>query len=510
LYKVVVADDEKFIRQGLTNFINSANMGFNVVINFKDGSEVLEYLNSNDVDVVLTDIRMAKLSGIELAKWIHENKPHIKVIIISGYKEFEYANKAIQYNVKHYLLKPTNFTEVRKVFKELKKLMDFEFEKIKKHEEFITIFKKEFFVDLVMGALHNHDEIEKRFSLLDLKAGPDALPCCLMSIKLNFSIMTKKWEYGKEGLNNAFQNILEKQIDMIDIYQVHNGNTQILAFVIANKAIESKDFLDIVNRHILEIKEDIKQIIDIDADIAIEASFNSIFEVSNNGLFSIEQNNKELLIEKFKLLVYHINSSNSEEIFSMIDSFLDDISTLPIESIHGWVINMFSILYNKYEQTRGVDFLKIVENSKFDYNDVIKINKFEDIKIWCKNLIMEISKYLNGENKTSEDVIILSVKKYVEMNIDKDISLQDVSDQVFLSPMYFSRFFKKHTGERFSDYLVKIKMNYAIKLLEEGLTIEKISVRTGYSSGRYFTRMFKQYTGYTPKEYYRRVIKKEI
>ena len=120
MYQVIVVDDELVIRNGITNFINSEIDDLEVLYSFSDGTEAIEFLKTNDIDLVISDIRMTQVSGIELAKYISENKPFIKVILLSGYREFEYARSAIQYGVKEYILKPTNFIEFKDVLSQVK------------------------------------------------------------------------------------------------------------------------------------------------------------------------------------------------------------------------------------------------------------------------------------------------------------------------------------------------------------------------------------------------------
>lgn len=108
MYKVIVAEDEKIIRNMLVEFINTNIEDFHVEESFSDGKEAIEYIKHNHIDVVITDICMIEVSGIELAKYIYDHELPIKVIIISGYRDFSYAQQAIKYNVSNYLTKPTS------------------------------------------------------------------------------------------------------------------------------------------------------------------------------------------------------------------------------------------------------------------------------------------------------------------------------------------------------------------------------------------------------------------
>lgn len=121
MYRVVVVDDEQMIRNGVSNMINSEIDDFTCVEVFRDGLEVIEYLQDNDVDVVVSDIKMIHVSGVELAKYIYENKSHIKVVLLSGYSDFEFAKAAVRYKVTDYILKPTDFDELKSVFDGIRK-----------------------------------------------------------------------------------------------------------------------------------------------------------------------------------------------------------------------------------------------------------------------------------------------------------------------------------------------------------------------------------------------------
>lgn len=124
MYKAIVVDDELIIRNGISSFVNKCGAGFEVAGTFKDGSEAIIFLEENDVDLVISDVKMSNVSGLGLAQYIYENKPHIMVVILSGYAEFEYAKTAIKYNVREYITKPTNFNELKNLLLSLSSELD--------------------------------------------------------------------------------------------------------------------------------------------------------------------------------------------------------------------------------------------------------------------------------------------------------------------------------------------------------------------------------------------------
>lgn len=124
LYNLIIIDDEEEIREGLSNYFPWVDMGFKVTSTFDNGLTALEYLKTDPVDVILSDIKMPMMDGIELAAYVNEYYSSIKIIFLSGHKEFEYARQALQYGVKEYIVKPTKFNELVSCFSKLKEELD--------------------------------------------------------------------------------------------------------------------------------------------------------------------------------------------------------------------------------------------------------------------------------------------------------------------------------------------------------------------------------------------------
>lgn len=124
MYKLVIADDEPIIRKSIANYIEWKKFGFELVGVFSDGSEVIKFIKENEVDVILSDIIMSNMSGLEVARSIYEQKLPIKTIPLSAYQDFEFAREGIKYHVFDYLLKPIAVDEITNKFMELKKILD--------------------------------------------------------------------------------------------------------------------------------------------------------------------------------------------------------------------------------------------------------------------------------------------------------------------------------------------------------------------------------------------------
>ena len=134
MFKLIIADDEPIILKTMEKRFDWQSMGYELMALCNDGDAVIDYVKKNPVDVVLTDIRMCRISGMEVAKFIHESFPNVKVVFLSGYQEFEYAKQGIQYNVFDYLLKPVKPQELQNTFFSLR----VELEKAERSKKFVA------------------------------------------------------------------------------------------------------------------------------------------------------------------------------------------------------------------------------------------------------------------------------------------------------------------------------------------------------------------------------------
>jgi len=123
-YRLIIADDEAHIRDGLSEMVDWKQLGFHIADKLEDGQQVIDSLTLNPVDAILTDIQMPRKTGLDVAMYVFQNRLPIKIVLISGYREFEFAKQAVNYNVNHYLLKPTRLNEISEVFKHVKQQLD--------------------------------------------------------------------------------------------------------------------------------------------------------------------------------------------------------------------------------------------------------------------------------------------------------------------------------------------------------------------------------------------------
>lgn len=419
-FNLIIVDDEEVIRNGLSSIVDWNALGFKVVAKFPNGKEAIEYVKTNKVDIVLSDIIMPFVSGLELSKYIKENKPATKVVLLSGYKEFELAKQAIQYNVESYILKPTDVDEVMKIFGELYEKLVFQKNKEenamlerRKINELLPLLEEQFFTDLIMGGINSREEMLGKIRLFGLDIDVENTGAYFISLKIfdYDNYLQKIWKYGKLNLNTAVRNFFKNESEPFKYIFLGCKQSYVQLLAIVEKSNEIKDGIKNIKEYLNKVIAGMEALIKMKVEIDSIEEYNCITDILARKTRS-NQHKSEYVIE----------------------------------------------------------------------NDTIVIEE-------QKKLLEEKS-------------IIKKAKKYINENSHNDIALEDVADEVYLNSVYFSRLFKQQTGENFSDYLIKVRMLKAMKLLKDPrYKVYEIVEKIGYKSIKHFYKIFKKHTGKTPLEY---------
>ncbi len=465
MYKVVIIDDEKMTRTTISGYINECTDDFEVVGCFADGEAAFSYIKDNKVDIVITDIKMPKMSGIDLIEKINEIHSECHIIIISGFGKFEYAKKAVEYHAENYILKPIDIDELLETMNNIKNKLD-----LKKSNDVQST--EEFFMDLLKGGMTEKNAIMKKYE----KAGfsvpfEKSFGCVFVLEILNFNeYIIENWKYGKEGIYTAFLNIFKMNFGIENVYAIENSNVNFFFVLLCE---HSK-----VSFTSQELEESFREILKINVKIVKKEFFKNISELPSvvGSLVGMQ--------EIVSLLLMHlINGEKTESL----------------------------AIFNRYCKNGDEFYNHIMENlySRLEKLGILfsRIKNFVDCEECVDYLIYNIK-----ANDLKDDFIITRAKEYIEKNYQNEISREDVANTVFLNSAYFSKYFKKKTGETFYNYLLKIRMTKAMSFLKTGKSTTEVCKLIGYANIRYFNKKFKQFTGYTPSEYKKKMTdsKKEL
>lgn len=471
MYKLVIADDEPIIRKSIAKVIEWNELGFELVGVFGDGSAVIEFIKENEVDVILSDIIMGDVSGIDIAKFIYNQKLPIKIILLSAYQNFEFAREGIKFQVFDYLLKPVGIDEITNKFTELKKILDEEKELIsnsednhefinKIHDSFIkrlwfanNVVDEEFFV--YNNVINIPEKSRKRSVVFMCKAmtGSGLLDERLISVK--DKLAQKGFYTCYIGDGSALVFFTENELSDINV-SINKAIKiisceEISVFFVNLKQYVCSDEKKLPSQTVKNMKEAIKEAVDF-----------------LEKLDCCQQNEDE----KLESLFLSLPDDNRQAVINVsVEVFLNIISISMMESKQMYAILKRTI----FEGGRiSIHFQKV-------YNQFLKMH--------------------NTGFGDEYDYAIEKVKCYIKSHISEDISLNQLASLVNLNPAYFGRYFKKSTLLTVKNFIYETKMENAIVLLsEKKYTVNEIAQMIGCDF-KYFFLLFKKYTGYTPKEY---------
>ncbi len=454
-YKLLIADDEPIILDGISEIIGNELDNVEIVEKCYDGETAIEFLKDNNVDFVITDINMPKKSGIEILKYIRGSKRDIRCVLITGYEQFESAVDAIKYKADGFWQKPLQFKEI---ILTLKRFIDEKERSIQNVIEMakFSIEKRNYARDAILIYTLNHLSFE-------------ALCERLASHNIeNFNYFNSYCKYLKlswigdeiESID-AFKDAFEFLNSNLDVYVISENINEAYLVCIYNDNKYCEEFLT-QNIAMMESIYNIK----VTTELIYEGKLEKINEIG---------------------FVYIVNI--------YFDAIITSQNSV-LSKLHSILINDFDFEIKKkivYQLVRKGESYIDIDKYIADYH---KIKNDEDISDLLERYQNELL-----INISSQNIKLNQILNYLSQNCKNDFSLVSVADKFDISPTYLSKLIKKEKGKSFSEIVTDIKMNNAKKMLASGIPIDEVCEMVGYSSVKYFSKIFKDRTGITPKEY---------
>lgn len=513
MYRMVIADDERKTREGIKNCIAWNELGFEVVGTFADGQELIEYLDCVVPEVILTDIKMNYVSGMEVARYVFENKLPCKVVLISGYQEFELAIQGIKYGVEDYLLKPTDVDKIEETFIKIKNQLDerhAQFEKISSERQrmdaALALLDERFFADLVMGVVENGEYVQSCLSVLYPEMDIKSCKSFLADIYIDGyeKFMTELWEYGYDQFEINIRNFLRLFRNEYCFHIVYKEKEmiEVLGLGIGNGRQESKGEEQALGSLLQELEQafgfritgKIRRIYDNVQQIGRKNEQKSMPEMDEKEEF-------QHLNEQKKVLISNISIGNINTAQKLYHNILDELDNLEysVQKRNNIIIDIISAINSLLWETNK-ELAKSIQ-PLLCYTKVVSMTRIQEIKDWSDRIFDQM-KLADSKLNLHGDSLVERAKRYICENIYKDISQEEIANYLYICPSYLSRIFRRQTGESFLQYVTYVKMEKAVELLKEPqYKTYQVGEMLGYKTPRYFARLFRAHTGMNPGEY---------
>lgn len=528
MYKLLIVDDEEEVRKGILKKIEWNSYGFEIIGEAENGKEALEIAERTLPDVVLTDIKMPFMDGLELTKQLKEKLPIAKVIILTGFDEFEYAHKAISLNVIEYVLKPISSVDLIEVLTKTREKLDKEIEEkrnidaLRKHYiESLPILKGKFLTNLINNSMKKEDIIEKakKFNI-NLKG--DTL--VVSNIKINYLKEDISFE-EKEFLTFSMLNIIEEIVHKHNMGTAFTNEINVIIISNFNDMSRSKCVRELL-RALEEIIQSIQKYLKLVITIGVGAFCSDITLISDSYKKSISAldysvilgNNKVIFIDDIEpeskdkiifddlreqVLTSSLKVGGKEEIINALDLIFGEIITAKA-SIKDYQIYLMEVITTilKVAKRMDVNLSEILGDDNL-FDSIDKFNHIEDLKEWLMQICLKIKEGIDKERQDSSKLLVSNAIDYINNNYtDRELSINNICSHLHISTAYFSSIFKKETKTTFVNYLTGVRMEAAKELLKtSNLKSFEIAEKVGYSEPNYFSYSFKKTFKLSPSEY---------
>lgn len=485
--KVLIVDDDYIIIKGLEKLIDWDKLNMEIFAVANDGQEALSILEKTPVDIVITDVNMPQLSGIDFVKKAREVQMYFQLIIISGYQNFDYAKSGMDLGAVNYLLKPIDKVELERTLEE---------------------------VAARIVALNHENEL----------------------INMNYKVNLRNW-LNQSGLSMESVSRLELLRDDYIFFVVDIGSVEANKQAeVVNRIQSSYDYILIhrIDQFLLLLTLEEQQKADVEAILPdssyIELIDNASSLVEVKRIYQQLQNS--LLNYKF---YYYDNNKEKMSLQSIVDflseSYVQTFSQDMIEELSSQIQKIYKAIDTYQIQDTFMlfeEFISMIRHNKVPVAEVIQYfqsiviyystkNQVDDLELYevihqladdtsFQEKISIVRKIIVAARTTQREKVyspaVQDILSHVEDSYDEDISLKQLSEDLHINVMYLGQLFKKEVGMSLSKYLNNYRIEQAKKLLTEtNLAVAEIGFKVGYQNQAYFYRVFKSSENKSPKEY---------
>ena len=533
--KVFLVEDEMVIRRGIKNSIDWEKEGYIFCGEASDGELAYPMIIKEKPDILITDIRMPFMDGLELCKLVKKELPNIKILILSGYDEFDYAKEAIRLGVTEYLLKPISSGKLLEALngvsesirreKEDKDLVRKYMEEMRENTEHE---KQKFFEQMIAGNLSMADALEtgEKYEM-NLSAGMYNLLLFRFTLgeenrksgellgEAEYAIekLTERLEYvfefqrGVEGW--AFLLMADNEEQMServkelskDLEEIMKNYSTIAYFggigqPVARLRELEESFREAARALAARFTMELNRIISVE-DIRMAQNVDTLDDIEITSFGEIEKT--RTMLEKF------LNNGAEDEIDEFVDVYINELSEENLKSVlmrQYIIMDAYIVMMSFCEKIEGIEGEMQAQSEELK-NSMKTIQTLEEIKNYIRMLLKKIIGVRDTiSGRRYSDIIEIAKDQIRKTYMSDEISLNTIAAEVGMSPSYFSSIFSKEMGKTFVEYLTEIRMDRAKELLMcSSMKTSEIGYEVGYKDPHYFSYIFKKTQNCTPKEF---------
>lgn len=539
MINILLVDDDVLVLTKIKQLILFLKSDYQVVKDVTSAKEALEFSRNNEVDILITDMKMPKMDGIDLIKEVKKLNINIQIIAISSYEDFYYVKESLKEGSIDYILKYSlNEETLKSALDNAKRRIltnkSLQVTKLKRDKLIKSskvLLKKEFLTELLQGEV-SKDNIIKNFKDYDLNINYGNLIIIICEID-NYRVITEDFDdKDKKIFKDAAFDIISKVLEKTqrkEIIYLRDGE-----YVIFMSSDQKSNLYTIndASQYAERISDNLERLLNIEVSISISNCCNNIADISKVYLNAKNKLKKKFFEGKGKVYNAFERSTGVQVIKNNFDFNKREIID-KLKKGDDSLLNHINLLFDKYKEERypfeiieltaiemlnvGNDVIKDykinIDTEKYNmnvlYRNIYKYETIEDINELIVSFYATILSNVNKINKlldASYSKYTVKCINYIERNYSKQASLQEAADFIGVNAAYLSKIFKEDVGENFVEYLNKHRIKSAQELIKsKKYSIKEICVMVGFANYNYFFKVFRQVTNLTPSEFQKNI-----
>lgn len=532
MFRVLIVDDHEHLVESLIQSVPWQDLNVTEVHKAFNGYDALDMMQTNPIDIVITDIRMPGINGIELIKQINAKWKRTRCILLTGYAEFDYAREAIQYNATDYLLKPVQEEELIEAIHRLTGKIQKEWEQIGSYQQALQTLRENLpnlqemlLNELLQGKRMSADKLQERLHSYSIPFElHDSVSLAMIRLDDQFSSFgTDDLKLMQFAVSNIAKEIFGDDFILWTCTDVYG----FLILLIKCREAGAAEKRSQLESAALQLQKNVGSYLKGKISVLLSewGSFpDQIVPIYQSGLHDIRQrvgNAKEFFITvranaqpkayqsllslyEYPTFTQLLESGRWEALQDKLHAIIEEATETERDSqeyvveiylaVSSSVVNICHKNGQSLQQIFGDDAVKFFEGGAF--------RTLNQLGEWCARVMNKLVTEMNHTQIYTSTYCVKQVHDYLNLNLSGNTSLQAIADHVHLHPVYLSRMYKAETGENLSEYLLRMKMSKAEFLLKNSyLKINEIAAELGYDNSQYFIKVFRKQYGLTPKEF---------
>jgi len=533
--ELLIVDDEVHVVDRLCSTINWGSIGVEQVYKAYSGAEALELLEQTSIDIVLTDIQMPGITGLQLINDINRRWPKTKCILLSGYSDFNYAKEAILQGTEDYLLKPVTETDLLATVSRVKDKLQREWEEVVSRQrlsytlkENLPLLRGNLLNDLLQGRKMSEASLRDKMHMLDLSDYHEHA-FAIMMIRLESEFLEydiSRLSLMEYAIGNMVEELFGERFDSWHTKDAHDY----LVFVVKKKGepeTPDKEETAWLERTASVLQSAVNNYLKGKISMLVSTwgtfpdEMNALYNRSLSAFRKRIGNEHELFMRlgdepvqaelsalqrlyEPPTLNHLLEAARWDDVEEKLGVIFDEMETKYTESQEHLLEVYFSIAsaYAYIAHKNGRQLHQLIGKDYDRMTDGIPFRSVNQLRDWSTRALRRMKEDMDQERKDSRVSLINDIRSFIEQNLASDVSLQSIAEHVYLHPVYVSKIYKLETGDNLSDYVNRLRMDKAAYLLKHSQDkIYEIAMQLGYQRPHSFNHAFKKHYGMTPQEF---------